>query len=288
MTRKKIKRIFKILCGIFAVLLITFYLLVHFFINPQSDEKVLQFFSEVELIPKLNYINFKGDQVRRIQIKPDIDTTLPTLVFVHGSPGSFMDFKRYLSDSALINHANLIAYDRIGYGYNNKGKVLSSLEEEMEVLDRVLEGIDVSKVILVGYSYGGTLIMATDKNYKRKIALAPSVRGDLEPMFWLMNLTLWSLSRPLIPKVLLAASSEKFRHLDELPDFNDRWNRSLSGVLAIHGREDRIVPYENSVYLKNIIEKEKFSLIPIEQGNHSLIWTNFDLIKEAIMKSLKD
>lgn len=288
MTGKIIKRILKILGGIFAILLITFYLLVHSFINPKSDEKILAKFEELDRFPELSYIDFNGEKVRRIQMKPILDTLLPTLVFVHGSPGSFMDFKRYLADSALNNHANIIAYDRIGYGVNNKGKVLNSLEEEKAVLDKVLEDVKLSKVILIGYSYGGTLIMASDKNYKRKVALAPSVRGDLEPMFWLMNLTLWKLSRPFVPKVLLAASSEKFRHVDELPDFEDRWNKSGSRVLAIHGEKDKIVPFENSVYLKNIFEREKFVLIPIKRGNHSLIWTNFDLIKDEIIKSLED
>ncbi|WKK65163.1 alpha/beta hydrolase family protein [Lutimonas zeaxanthinifaciens] len=288
MTGRKIKRILKILSGIFAVLLITFYFLVNYFINPKSDEKIRDTFADVNMEPVLRYLDFKGEQVRRIQMKPSFDSLLPTLVFVHGSPGSFMDFKRYLSDSTLNKKANMIAYDRIGYGVNNKGRVLKNLEEEIAVLDKVLTGINLSNVILIGYSYGGTLVMAADKNYRAKIALAPSVRGDLEPMFWLMNLTRWKLSKPFIPKVFLAASSEKFRHVEELPEFDNRWNRSLSKVMAIHGEKDRIVPFENSVYLKEIFEKKKFSLIPIKEGNHSLIWTNFDLIREEVIKSLED
>ncbi|MCA0933829.1 alpha/beta hydrolase [Lutimonas saemankumensis] len=288
MSGRTIKRILKILGGIFVVLLITFYLLVHYFIRPKSDETVLNTFKEVNLDPALNYIDFKGEKVRVIQMKRILDSKLPTLVFVHGSPGSFMDFKRYLSDFTLNNKANMIAYDRIGYGANNEGKVLKSLEEEMAVLDKVLKSFNLSDVVLIGYSYGGTLIMAADKNYRSKIALAPSVRGDLEPMFWLMNLSRWKLSRPFLPKVLLAASSEKFRHVDELPLFHDRWEISSSKVLAIHGEKDRIVPFGNSIYLRDNFEKEKFTLIPIKQGNHSLIWTNFDLIKDEIIKSLED
>lgn len=288
MTGRTMKRILKIFSGIFAVLLITFYLLVHYFIHPKSDEKILATFEEFHKDPVLSYLDYKGDQVRKIQMEPVFDSLKPTLVFVHGSPGSFMDFKRYLSDSTLNDKANIIAYDRIGYGSNNQGRVLTSLEEEMTVLDMVLDGVHLSQVILIGYSYGGTLIMASDNNYRSKIALAPAVRGDLEPMFWLMNLTRWKFSRLFVPKVLRAASSEKFRHVDELPQYHDRWNKSSSSVKAIHGEKDRIVPFENSVYLKDIFKKEKFSLIPIKQGNHSLIWTNFDLIKDEIIKSLED
>jgi len=58
--------------------------------------------------------------------------------------------------------------------------------------------------------------------------------------------------------------------------------------LSIHGKEDFIVPFENSVFLQEILGKTKFSLIPLEEGDHSLIWTNFDLIKIELIKSLQE
>lgn len=262
--------------------------LVYSFTSPSSDADIIEKFDEEPIKPELSHIVFKGHKVRLVNMQKSIDSLLPTIFFVHGSPGSSMDFQRYLKDSILNSKANLISYDRVGYGPVRTGEVLNSLKDEVDLLHHLLEGIDVSNLIMVGYSYGGTIVMASDLAYKKKIALAASVRGDLEPMFWAMKLYSWKLTRPLIPKVFRGASIEKFRHVEELDLYEKKWDASPSDVLSIHGKEDIIVPFENSIFLKEVLGKTKFSLIPLEEGNHSLIWTNFDLIKTELIKSLQE
>lgn len=288
MITRLLGKIGKIALMVLLIGLGLFYTLVYLFIDPMSDKRLLQKFSDANLKPTISYVDFQGTSVRVIKMKKEFDTLLPVLLFVHGSPGSLMDFQRYLKDSTLNRLANMMSYDRIGYGVRNKGRVLSSLEEELRLLDQLTQGIDREKILLAGYSYGGTLVMASDKKYKKKIALAAAVVGELEPQFWAMQLTDWKLTRPLIPKVFLAASEEKTRHVSELPLYSDHYNESPTFVLSIHGKEDQIVPFENSLYLQNHFESNKFELIQIEDEGHSLIWTNFELIKEALVKSLQE
>jgi pimeloyl-ACP methyl ester carboxylesterase len=128
--------------------------------------------------------------------------------------------------------------------------------------------------------------MAAIENYKQKIALAPSVRGDLEPMFWVLKLYEWNATRTLIPEILQAASKEKLKHVTELPTLKKQWNISKSKVLVIHGTSDKIVPFENSLFLEKIMDKDKFSLISIKKGTHALVWTDFELIISEILKTL--
>lgn len=286
MNRRLIRKIFKIigwtLLGVFVIAIY----LIYSFTSPSSEAEIIEKFEDELRKPIISYSLFKGHNVRVVGMQKEMDSLLPTLFFVHGSPGSSMDFKRYLKDTTLNSLANIISYDRIGYGPERTGEVLNTLQEEVDLLHQLLDGMDVSKVVLVGYSYGGTVVMASDLNYKKKIALAASVKGDLEPMFWAMNLYSWQLTRPLIPKVFRGASIEKFRHVTELSEYTERWGLSKSQVLSIHGKEDFIVPFENSIYLQNILGKTKFTLIPLEEGNHSLIWTNFELIKTELIKSL--
>lgn len=287
MNHRLIRKTFKIIGWTLLVMITILFYLVYTFTNPSSDDEILEKFAGDTIQPVISYQVFKEKQVRLIGMQKEINPGLPVLFFVHGSPGSSMDFRRYLSDTDLNSMANIISYDRIGYGPEGTGEVLSSLQEEVDLLHQLLKGMDVSQVVLVGYSYGGTIVMASGLDYKKKIALAASVRGDLEPMFWAMNLYSWELTRPLIPKVFRGASIEKFRHLTELGQYEKRWNTSKSKVLSIHGKEDFIVPFENSIYLQQLLGKTKFSLISIEEGDHSLIWTNFDLIKKELIKSLR-
>jgi len=286
MNRSLIRKIFKIIGLTLLTISGILVFLLYTFTSPVTETEILEKFEDDIDQPVISYELFKDRHVRVVGMQKAIDSLLPTLFFVHGSPGSSMDFKRYLSDSTLNTLANMISYDRIGYGPERTGEVLNTLQEEVDLLHQLARNLDVSKVVMVGYSYGGTVVMASDLNYKKKIALAAAVKGDLEPMFWAMNLYNWRLTRSMIPKVFRGASIEKIRHVTELNKYEKRWNLSPSPVLSIHGTEDFIVPFENSIFLQKMLGEKKFSLIPLHEEGHSLIWTNFDLIKTELINSL--
>jgi pimeloyl-ACP methyl ester carboxylesterase len=286
------KKWLKIVVKIIGVGLIILILIISFFLyrftRPISDQAIIEKFKDESLQPVIDSFNYKDKKVRVIKMQKEIDTTLPTLVFVHGSPGSSMDFKTYLANEDLNKNANLITYDRVGYGNTNIGEVLNSVEQELDVLHMVIQDLNSENIVLIGYSYGGTVVMADPIKYRKKIALAAAVRGDLEPLFWLLNIYKWCFTRPLVPNKLQGAASEKFRHISELEAIKDQWNKSESKVLSIHGTLDRIVPFQNSLFLKKIMDKDKFTLLPIQEGNHGLVWNQFDLINSEILKSLSN
>jgi pimeloyl-ACP methyl ester carboxylesterase len=284
MKKKWIKKIFKIIGILLLIVFIALSILFYRLFSPKSDKEVLDILQTEFNHPFIRNVYYKDNSVRTIHMQKKIDTKLPTLVLIHGSPGSALDFKKYLLDEELNKKYNIITYDRIGYGTKNRGKIVSSLEEEIEVLDVVLANIKTSDVILTGYSFGGTAALASTKKYKIKILLAASVRGDLQPKFWAMKLYEWKLTRPLVPKVFQAAAEEKLRHRTELINYENQWDISNTKIISIHGKLDRIVPYQNSIFLENKLSPEIFELIPLEKGRHDLIWTNFEVIKDVFLK----
>jgi len=277
------KKIMKIIGASVLVLLFLFSAGIYSFSKRKSDKKITKIFQKKSSQIFIKHLIFKNKDIRVFEMQKKLDTTLPILVFVHGSPGSALDFKKYFLDAEINQKYNIMSYDRIGYSDIETGKVLSYLNDEVDVLHEVLKNINLEQVVLLGYSYGGTIAMASTKRYKKKIILAGAVKGDLEPMFWALNLFEWKLTRPLVPKVFQAAAQEKLQHVNELSEFENIWNISESSVLTIHGKKDRIVPFENSLFLKEKMDKNKFTLLPIEKGNHSLVWTNFGLIKAEIL-----
>ena len=286
MKKARWKKFFKIAGIVLLLFLVVLVVLFYQFTKPNTTTQILEKLSSDRLYPAIRNIDYKNKNVRVIEMQKAIDTTLPILVFIHGSPGSSMDFKKYLLDAGLYQKANIITYDRIGYGDENTGEVLNSISAELEVLEGVLKNWDPKKIVLVGYSYGATIVMAATKNYKQKIALAPSVRGDLEPMFWALKLYDWEITRGLIPDIFQAATKEKLKHITELPNLEKQWNKSDSKVMVIHGTSDKIVPYQNSLFLEKIMDKDKFQLISLENGTHALVWTEFEFIKNEILKTL--
>jgi len=284
---KILKKIFKIIGIVILILFTGLLIAAHVLLKPKSDKRVLEKLSNAHHEPYIFNNTYKEFKYRVVAMQKALDTTLPTLVFVHGSPGSTLDYSRYFKDSILNSKANLITYDRVGYGPKNIGKVQGSIAFELEILHDVIKNIPPEKIILIGYSYGGPVILASPKNYKYKVSLASSVDGTLEPMFWMLNLYKWKMTRPLIPGMLKAAAKEKYSHLTDLPNYENKWNISPSPIVNIQGDKDWIVPYENSMYLQRKIDNDKFSMVTIDGGGHELIWSDFNLIKNEILKTLQ-
>ncbi len=284
---RKIKRIFKIVALVVLTLLLVFFIAIHVFMSPESDKKVLEKLASSFTTPHIYYNHYKDFDYRVIAMQQTIDTILPTLVFVHGSPGGTLDYKRYFKDSLLNARANIIGYDRVGYGLHHTGDVQGSINFELNILHDVLKDLTSDKVVLIGYSYGGSVVMASPKKYKYKVSLASAISADLEPMFWTLNFYDWRFTRWLIPKKIQAAAKEKYAHLIDLPKYDKQWNVSPSPVINIQGDKDWIVPYKNSMILQGLIDKDKFKMVTIKDGGHEMIWSDFDLIKNEILKTLE-
>lgn len=260
------------------------YVVFTVFTSPKSNATILKAYKKSRIKPVLSQEDYRGYIYRKITI--EVDTTLPTLVFVHGAIGSIRDFSSYLSDGLLQEKANMIAYDRIGYNYRDINKAQESIAFERDMLEDVVKSIDSKKVILVGYSYGGPIVLATKKKFRKLLLLAPAVYSKVEPMPWMINLYKFIWTRWLVPKVWQQASREKLSHKEDLEKFQDFWNTTPNKVVSIHGTKDWVVPLANSKFLQQQFSKENFELITIEGAGHGLVWTQADYIKRQLIKHL--
>lgn len=277
------KKLLKIVTILFFGVLITFLVLINIFFQPKSDDEIRAIFSEANVELKLEYQEFDEQQFRVISTRKELDTMLPNLIFIHGSPGSALDFKKYLLDVDLNSNTNLIAYERVGYGDNNLGDV-KNIDFEVSLLNSITEQFNNKKTILAGYSYGGPIALASQKEYKKVVLLAPSLYADVEPMFWFLNFYKWGITRWMMPKMLQAASKEKLNHPSDLKNHEQNWNKNPSSIYVIHGDNDWIVPYENSILLQKQFDADKFELLTLNEAGHDLIWTRFDEIKFELLK----
>ena len=283
---KLFKKILKIVFSILFTLLIVVYLFFVNFSSIKSDEEVLKEFEESIHKPFISYVTFKNFEYRVLSMQEKIDTLKTTVVFVHGAPGSLLDFKKYLADSLLNAKSNMISYDRIGYGFNQTHLAQKSLDFGVEILRNVVKDLNLENTIIVGYSYGGPIALAMKEKFKNIVLLAPSVYSKVEPMPFVLHFYKWKMTRWLVPKIWKSASEEKMNHPQELEKFEKRWIENPSQIIDIHGDEDGIVPFENSLFLKEQFSSKQFELINIPTGGHSLVWSNFTLIKAELLKLL--
>lgn len=276
------KKILKITFSVILLIFIGLYIAFYQFTKPKPDETVMTELTTELVKPTITKERFKDFEYRKVTIQKD--TSLPTLIFVHGTIGSAIDFKSYLTDSLLLEKANMIAYDRIGYNYEDKHNVQESIAFESTMLDSIIG--NRTDVILVGYSYGGPIALATKKKVNHIVLLAPAVYSNVEPMPSMLNVYKWKLTRWLVPPVWKQASREKMSHKEDLRKFEKTWNQTKNKVLSIHGDIDWIVPYENSLFLERQFPKDQFTLITINDVSHELVWSKDTLIKQELLKLL--
>ncbi|PCH51807.1 MAG: hypothetical protein COC22_05110 [Flavobacteriaceae bacterium] len=280
------RKLLKIFGIIFLILFTVLIVLFYRFSTPKSDKKIINEFAESKSQVYITKHTFKEFKYRVLETQKEIDTLLPTIVFVHGSIGSALDFKQYLFDVDLNKKANLISYDRIGYGTQQTGNVQESIAFETGLLEDLIKNLNKKNTILVGYSYGGPIVLASKNKYKKIILLAPAVYSKVEPMPWALNLYKWKATRWLIPKIWKAASKEKLTHKKDLQNFETTWNENPSKIISIHGNNDWIVPYENSIYLKEKIPSQQFDLVTLNNAGHGLVWSHFNEIKSVLLQQL--
>lgn len=281
------KKLLKVVGFILVGLPLTLIVLINIFFKPMSDEEIFEEFSEAESTVFIKYNEFNNQKYRVITTQYSLDTTLPNLVFVHGSPGSAMDYKRYLLDDELNSKANVIAYDRVGYGVNNLGAI-GTIAEETALLNKLMEDLEISKTILFGYSYGGPIALASKKEYQKIVLCAPAVYSVVEPMFWFLNFYKWGITRWMLPRMLQTASKEKLQHQKDLKSFEQHWGNNPSSIYVIHGDKDWIVPFENSIYIQKQFPEDQFELVTVKEASHDLIWSRYDEIKKELIKVIEE
>ena len=283
---KRFKKVLKITFYFIVALFIALVILFYRFSEPKSDESIVNTFQKEDVEVFLSYDTYKDFEYRVLRFQKDIDTLKPTFVFVHGATGSCMDFKSYVLDEELRSGANLITYDRVGYGPNNAGDVQESIAFERDLLESLVQDIPKDKLVLVGYSYGGPIALALNEKIQKLILLAPAVYSEVEPMPWMLNFYTWKLTRWMVPKTWVSASREKLTHKQDLRNFEKNWNDNPNEIISIHGLTDGIVPFSNSQYLKGQLDANRFKLIPLDDAGHGLVWIEFEAIKNVFLQEI--
>ena len=211
----------------------------------------------------------------------------PTLLFVHGSPGSWDAFRQYLTDNLLLSKYRMIAIDRPGFGYSDFGDA-ENLYVQTEIIESFIDKINNQKPIsLVGHSLGGPVVVeiAAEKpeQFKHIVVLAGSVDPNAEtPEVWRSVIKTKPL-RYLIPGALRTSNDELWLLKSDLFKLRPKLKNIRCDVTIIHGTKDPLVPYSNVAFMKKaFVNAKSIDVIPIENANHFIPWEHFDLIRDVL------
>jgi len=114
--------------------------------------------------------------------------TGPAVVLIHGNPGYSADFELGTIDALSETH-RVIAIDRPGHGLSDRADNADTVEEQAKLLHDELAALKIERPILVGHSWGGSLVLAYALAYPDDLAgmvlVAPAAYPDKGDPFFL-------------------------------------------------------------------------------------------------------
>lgn len=214
---------------------------------------------------------------------------LPTLFFVHGSPGNWMKFGKYLRDKDLLKKYRLVSVDRPGFGFSRFGHV-KSLEEQSRMISALLARLNNGRpVYAIGHSYGGPLIVKLSIDnpgmFSGLVLLAPSLDPAAEKEEKWRPVLFKSPLNYFIPGAWRASNKELWYLKDELKTLVPGFSSVTCPVYILHGDKDGLVPVSNAAYAKKMLVNARSVSISIIPGaNHFVLDNNYELVKDVLLR----
>jgi len=219
--------------------------------------------------------------------------TLPTVLFVHGTPGSWDNFKAYLINSELRSQYRLIAIDRPGFGYSDFGDAMN-LENQSSIITSWMDSLNNHKPwVLVGHSLGGPLVVKLAAERPGYVVALVVLAGALDPAAekpekWRPILFKTPLNY-LLPGALRPSNEELWYLKQDLIDMKIDYMAISCPVYVLHGTNDMLVPYSNVAYAKRMFTNSKnLSVTTFQKENHFIVWTREKEITALLMKLAGD
>ncbi len=250
-----------------------------------ADRKAIASFHEKGIPLKTVSKKQEGHTVHYAQTGAD---SLPTIYFVHGTPGSWTAFEPYLRDSLLRSRFRLISIDRPGFGYSEYGNAYP-LAIQSKIMGPVLMNTRNGRpAVLVGHSLGGPMILQLALDYPSLADKLVIISGSIDPAAekpekWRPILFKTFLNY-FVPGSMRQSNIELWYLKKDLADQASLLKNVHCPVLFIHGRQDTWVPPVNVEYgMKMLTGAARIDTLWLE-GNHFIPWTRFREVRDELLK----
>lgn len=219
--------------------------------------------------------------------------SLPTLFFVHGSPGSWDAFEAYLKDPDLLQHYRMVSVDRPGFGKSDYGNP-EPLARQSELISPLFHLLNNHRpMYIAGHSLGGPMVvkLAADNPglFSGMVILAGSIDPAQEkPERWRP----WLFKTPLnwlVPGAMRPSNEELWYLKKDLVALRADFEKIRCPVYIVHGTVDPLVPFANTAYGKKmLVNSPHVEILALPGANHFIPWTRYDTIKSVLLKLNRD
>ncbi|PXX98790.1 hypothetical protein DF185_15545 [Marinifilum breve] len=280
--RRKIKNVFIVLSIVIVIIACAAIFLLQKMRSTFNDQKVIDELLTHNVVPKTEFVSFGNYSIHTKYIG---DLSLPKVLFIHGSPGYWFDFKKVFTDIELRKKFCLISFDRPGYGKTSV-PAMGSLSNQARVAEKILKHYAQKneKIIVLGHSFGGAvleqLLIDNPDQIKHAIYVAPCLSPEFQEAKWYNILAAGGIPQRILPHELKNSNKE-------MMDLSECLLKNESHISAIdipttyiQGKKDILVPFKTLDYYQKY--HSNINSILLDDLDHFVPWSRPDLIIETI------
>lgn len=257
--------------------------------NATGDKIAISEFKQAGIVLTTHTEKINGHNLHYVSTGSD---SLPLLIFIHGSPNFWGEFKDYLKDSNLLNRYHMIAIDRPGSGFSDFGNA-EHMDEQGAIISPLLRKLKRDKpMFIAGQSLGGPMVVQlTYKNpglIDGMILLASAVDPKEEKREIWRYIVACSPLRYLVPALLRSSNDELMFFKKDILQVPHMLSKITCRVFILHGNHDSRVPYGNALYAKaSLVNAKSVEMITLQGADHFIPSSNYADVKRVLL-SLTD
>lgn len=229
-----------------------------------------------------------GHQLRVYELKqPDAEWNI---IYIHGTPASGAAFVEQFRHP--FPHANLLSYDRPGFGKSTPASAVPTLEAQAEIVGALLSNTNHLPTILVGHSYGGPIALLSALKFPDRVAgillIGGSVDPDQEHVLTIQKIGAFPPISWLLPQALRQCNRELIPLRGQLDVMHAQLASLSVPVMMLHGGKDPLVPVANVGWLRAQLQADGkgnlFDAMVISNYNHFIPWEHPDAVTAALTR----
>lgn len=202
----------------------------------------------------------------------------PGLIIIHGTPGNWEQYARYLLDESLKQNFYIIVLDRPGWGASSlaDGSTVAVFAEQAKILAALSNQLKSTNnnqpVILMGHSLGASIAPKVAMDFPNAVDGLLLLAGSLDPTIgvprWYNHAAQYWLVQWMIGEQLHKANLEIFILENELQTMSSRWSGLEVPTLVVQGTRDRLVYPANANFARENMNPTYTEVIELPGEGH--------------------
>jgi len=225
------------------------------------------------------------------------DPKKPALIIIHGTPGDWRQYARYLLNKELLKHYYMVVLDRPGWGESvlPEGKEIASFSEQAAVIGNLAQVLHNNSqgqpVVIMGHSLGASLAPRVAMDFPQEVKGLLLFAGTLDPELASPRWFNYAVNIPFIDYIigdrLVRSNKEIFALQSDIDVMDTRWQDLRAEVIAVQGLQDGLVYPENSDFIEKTFEPKLTRVVRLEKEGHLFPMTLRDQVVTWAKELLK-